>query len=78
MKKEGFKWTKEVEQAFQDLKTALVTTPELALSDFNQQFVMECDALETGVGEVLMQNQHPIAFFSKALQGRSKYWQTYE
>lgn len=36
------------------LKTALTTTPVLALPDFNQPLITECDALGTGAGAVLI------------------------
>lgn len=34
----------------------------LALLDFTQPFVLECDALGEGIGTILMQNMHPIAY----------------
>jgi hypothetical protein len=71
-------WNSERESAFQALKKALVTTPVLALPDFSQTFVVETDACSRGVGAVLLQNNHPLAFISKALGPRHLGLSTYE
>nr|XP_051206440.1 uncharacterized protein LOC127321439 [Lolium perenne] len=57
-----FVWTTDTELAFQSLKKALIAAPVLALPDFSVVFVVETDACDTGIGAVLMQKDHPLAF----------------
>ena len=45
----------------------MINTPVLALPNFNRTFSVETDACNTGVGVVLSQEDHPVAFYSKAL-----------
>lgn len=60
------------------LKQQLTSAPVLALPDFNCQFTVETDACDVGVGAVLQQKGHPIAFMSKALSPRYQGLSTYE
>jgi len=45
----------------------------LVLPNFSQPFVLEIDAYSLGIGVVLTQNNHPIAFFSKKLTSRMQH-----
>ena len=60
-------WTVDAEYAFNHLKNALVTTPVLALPDFNNLFVVETDASNLGIGAVLVQHGRPIGYYSHGL-----------
>uniref|UniRef100_A0A2N9I1P8 Reverse transcriptase/retrotransposon-derived protein RNase H-like domain-containing protein n=1 Tax=Fagus sylvatica TaxID=28930 RepID=A0A2N9I1P8_FAGSY len=66
LKNDAFEWSDKAEKAFEELKAAVSQPPVLALPDFTQSFVVECDASEFGIGVVLMQGGRPLAFFSQA------------
>lgn len=70
LKKDGFVWTPTAEAAFDKLKVALISTPVLALPDFTKDFTIECDASDVGLGVILSQDGHLIAFLSKVLAPR--------
>jgi hypothetical protein len=60
------------------LKAALVSAPVLALLDFSKDFQIQTDASDCGVGAVLLQQGHPLAFVSKALGPRTRGMSAYE
>jgi hypothetical protein len=62
-----FEWTASAHTTFEKLKAAMTTTLVLAFPDFSKEFVVEIDACDTGIGVVLSQEGHPIAYFSKGL-----------
>jgi hypothetical protein len=78
LKKNAFHWDVAAREAFQNLKAAVTEAPVLALPNFAQPFVIECDASGLGIGAVLMQEGKPIAYLSKALKGRALLMSTYE
>jgi hypothetical protein len=53
--------------AFDTLKPSLVSALVLSLPDFSKPFYLETDACDVGVGAVLVQDHHPIAYVSKSL-----------
>lgn len=65
-----FVWTSFHSEAFSALKEALMSAPVLALPDFSKPFHLQTDASNCGVGPVLLQEGHPLAFVSKSLGPR--------
>lgn len=71
-------WISIHQEAFQTLQRALSTAPVLAIPNFSKPFAIETDTCHTGVGAVLLQSGHPLAFISKPLGLKTRGLSTYE
>jgi hypothetical protein len=67
-----FVWGDAQQEAFMVLKYKLTHAPLLQLPDFNKTFELGCDASGIGLGDVLLQEGKPVAYFSEKLGGPSK------
>ena len=67
-KDKKFVWSEKAEEAFQVLKTKLTTAPVLVLPNTSKDFVIFCDASLQGLGCVLMQDGHVVAYASRQLK----------
>ena len=61
-KKGAFVWTREAQECFEMFKRLMTTCPVLALSDFTKPFELQCDTLGEGIGAILMQDKHSMAY----------------
>ena len=77
-KKDAFSWNDEAQGALEKLKETLCKAPVLALPRFDKQFVVETDACGVGIGAVLMQEGHPVAYISRHLKGKQLHLSIYE
>jgi hypothetical protein len=59
-----FKWSPQCEEVFLTLKKLLTTAPVLAQPDIEKSFNVYYNASGTGIGGVLMQDDHVIAYAS--------------
>jgi hypothetical protein len=55
------------EHSFNTLIDKLTHAPLLQLPNFSKTFELECDASGIGIGDVLLQEVKPIAYFSEKL-----------
>lgn len=77
LKKYSYAWVEAAHASFDELKRTMVTPPILRLPDFSQIFVLETDASQVGIGAVLMQEDRPIAYFSKKFDSHMQKASTY-
>lgn len=64
-----FVWTSNEQKSFEDLKACVTAAPVLAFFDVNKKSTISVDASSYGLGGVLVQNGHPVAFASSSLSG---------
>jgi hypothetical protein len=62
-----FKWTHECQESFNQLKFRLMSPLVLIMPDLQKGFDIYCDACRQGLGCVLMQEVHVIAYESRQL-----------
>jgi hypothetical protein len=80
----GWQWDDGCEAAFQGLKDALMTAPVLAMpnweaaSNGSEPFEVIADASVHGIGAVLLQNGHPIAYESRKFNAAAYNYDTGE
>lgn len=78
-KRTSFCWSESQQRAFDTLKNILTHAPVLQLPDFAQPFfIVVTDASGSGIGAVLMQNDHPIAFESRKLKPSETNYSVYD
>ena len=68
----------KAEESFQILKVKLTSAPVLTLPDTSKDFVIFCDASLFGLGCVLMQDGHAVAYASRQLKTHEKNYPTHD
>jgi hypothetical protein len=69
-KKKSWWWDPIHQQAFDNVKAAIVKEAVLAYPDFSKPFEICTDASSTQLGAMITQDNRPIAFFSRKLSKR--------
>ena len=78
LKKDAFSWTIEAAKAFEHFKEAMCQALVLAMPNFTKTFIMECDGLRNGIGDVLMQEGRAISFEIHPIKGKCLHKPIYE
>ena len=73
-----FKWTKDCQRSFEQLKHLLTTAPVLCVADLEKEYVVCTDASKEGVGGVLMQEGKVIAYESRKLKEHEQKYSAYD
>ncbi|GJU93485.1 putative mitochondrial protein [Tanacetum coccineum] len=71
-------YAKETQEAFERLQQAMNEALFLALPDFHKEFIIETDASGCGIGAVLEQRGHPVAFLIRTLAPKHQSLFAYE
>ena len=62
-----FIWSRQHDEAFEQIKKLVTSYPVLRYYDMNAEVTLQCDASEKGLGATLLQNGQPVAFASRTL-----------
>ena len=78
-----FAWTKECQEAFEQLKVALTSPPTLAYPDWSKKMIIHCDASDLSLGAVLSQvgddgKERPISYAGRNLKPAEQRMSAYE
>jgi hypothetical protein len=73
-----FKWDEKCQDNFDQLKKRLMSPPVLVMPDLQKGFDIYCDACGQGLGCVLMQEGHVIAYVSRQLRKHELNYPTHD
>lgn len=81
-KNQPFAWSQDCENAFNNIKQALISAPILSCPNFDIPFVVQCDASGYGLGGVLTQRypdgDRVVAYASRSLTSNERNYTTTE
>jgi hypothetical protein len=73
-----FEWTSRRDTRFQELKKRLTMAPVLTMPDMEKPFSIYCIASRQGLGCVLMQDGHVVAYASRQLRKHEEKYLTHD
>jgi len=67
LKLETFKWNSTAHRAYLDIKQKIIDALVLQFPDHSKVFKVAYDTLVVGIGDILSQDGHHVAYFSEKL-----------
>lgn len=82
-KAEEFQWSHACQEAFDKVKSILLSDPVLMAPNFEKQFKLYVDTSDMGMGAVLLQEDssgvdHPVCYYSKRFDSHQRNYSTVE
>jgi hypothetical protein len=77
-KNKAFKWTKECQTSFEELRKRLTSAPVLILPDLTKKFDIYCDVSRRGLRCVLMQEGQVVCYASRQLRKHEENYPTHD
>jgi hypothetical protein len=77
-KDKKFEWTSVCEASFQELKKRMTTAPILVMPNMEKSFSIYYDVSGQGLGCVLMQDGHMVAYASQQLRKHEAHYPTHD
>lgn len=65
-------WETSQQKSFKALKSQLSNAPVLRFFDVNKDVTLSVDACSEGLGAVILQEEHPVAYGSQSLTDSEK------
>ncbi|MES9901692.1 MAG: RNase H-like domain-containing protein, partial [Sedimenticola sp.] len=69
-----FEWTHQQKEAMDKIRSVLINNPVLKFYDVEKDVTIQCDSSQNGIGACLIQEGHPIAYASRALNNAEKHY----
>jgi hypothetical protein len=77
-KGKSFEWMPRREASFQELKKRLTMAPVLTMPNVERSFSIYCDVSGQGLGCVLIQDSHVVAYASRKLRKHEEKYPTHD